>query len=86
MALFMNNSEIMGELSSDYRDHSVRRCLSQLAEGLVEKTGFKRNTRYLATEGEIIEPVVSGFREKNMEAISYVRQPIFQRQPVTYMV
>lgn len=78
-------SELMKILGSDFRPRSVRRWLSLLAkEGLVEKIGQKRGTRYRAVEKETATQIVGGFSQQSLEAINYTHQPLFQRKPVTY--
>ncbi len=79
-------SDLLIGLGPKYTERSVRRWLSQLvAEDLVEKTGQKRGTLYQAIQEKSSEEEASiGFSQRSMGAIDYVRQPIFQRQPVAY--
>lgn len=75
-------------LPPDFAERSVRRWLGELAkEGLVIRSGQKRSTRYQLNLSQQVEPGQEGesvFNQVAQEAIAYVRQPLFKRQPVSY--
>lgn len=81
--------ELLALLPPGYAERSVRRWLAELAnEGRVIKSGQKRGTRYQLIEisGPQVtqqEPI-SIFSELSVEALAYVRQPLFKRKPVSY--
>ena len=61
-----------------FAERSVRRWLRELAEeGLIEISGQKRSTRYL-----VIDRTDASLSPH--EALDYIKQPIFTRDPVTY--
>lgn len=60
-----------------YAERSVRRWLAQMAEdGLIEKVGQKRGTRYRA--------LASPFTEESGAVIAGARLPLYERSPVAY--
>lgn len=98
---------LLEQLGPDYAERTVRRWLADMAEqGIVEKTGQKRGTRYRViqrpptsartSELQVTYPKssvrqtfevrqdVAAYGFQGMEAIIYVRQPLFQRKPVSY--
>lgn len=91
-------NEINDALGDQYKDRSLRRWLSELAdEKLIVKTGQKKGTRYQITT-QVEEPV-NGLQQSlepvhdqfslylgvaARKAIDHVRQPIYTRAPVTY--
>ena len=91
-------NEIHAALGGQYKDRSLRRWLSELAdEKVIVKTGQKKGTRYqIATNIELpvsgpqqsLDPVHEQFSRylgvAARKAIDHVRQPIFTRAPVTY--
>jgi len=89
-------SAIDAALGYQYKNRSLRRWLSELAEnGLVDKTGQKKGTRYQAKfveqanyDQQSAAHTHVGFARYlsvlARKAIDDVRQPIFTRSPVTY--
>lgn len=68
-------------LGSDFTERTVRRLLSEMVhEGTVIKIGAKRSTRYQFASS--LQSTI--FSEQALEAINYIRQPIFMRKPITY--
>lgn len=79
--------QLLELLQPDFRERSVRRWLNELAqEGLVEKSGQKRGTKYKIAKktGEHNSSASSCFGSESLAALEKVRQPIYERQPVTY--
>lgn len=75
-------SELIKSLGSEFSERTVRRWLTELAqEGLVEIQGVKKGTRYRAVR---VAPIPNGFSAKSFQIISYVRQPLIKRKPVSY--
>jgi len=69
---------LLANLGTGYAERSVRRWLAELhAEGLVEKIGNKRNTRY-----KVI--LRSCFGLESAHTIEQVRRPLYERSPVAY--
>ncbi len=89
-------NEIHTALERQYKERSLRRWLSELAEkGLISKTGQKKGTRYglianaqNTQDQQSTKPVNDDFNQvlntASRQAIANVRRPIFTRQPVTY--
>lgn len=74
-------ADLLGQLEPNSKERTVRRWLSELSdEGLVEKIGQKKSTRYLAISSGISD----NFASSSRKAIEYVQQPIYNRKPVTY--
>ncbi|MHB1949553.1 MAG: Fic family protein [Gammaproteobacteria bacterium] len=72
---------ILEILGPGFAERTVRRWLSEMVhEGTVLKTGAKRSTHYQALAS--LQPPI--FTEQAIEAIHYIRQPIFMRKPVAY--
>lgn len=69
--------ELLELLGSGYAERSVRRWLTELAEeGKILKTGHKRGTQYQA--------ITFDFSPRSIEALKYINQPIFDREPKHY--
>jgi fido (protein-threonine AMPylation protein) len=79
--------ELMLRLGKEFKERSVRRWISLLVqEGVVNKIGRKRGTKYIAvgrSKGANGE-VSSCFSSASLEAIKAVKKPLFERQPVAY--
>lgn len=79
--------ELLKKLGKDYIQRSVRRWLSEMIkEGIVEKMGLKRGTRY-----QVIHRVSrhtgstsSCFGSESTKVIEQVRRPLYKRNPVAY--
>lgn len=75
------------KLEFDFSTRSLRRWLNELAnEGYVEKKGQKRGTKYKAVkkvEEKTLSPN-SCFGTNSLDALKKVRQPIYERQPISY--
>jgi len=77
-------SELMVILGPNYFDRTVRRWLGDMVtEGLVEKLGQKRGTRYRAIQDQA-ESRATQFSDDANAVLAHVRQPIFKRDPVAY--
>lgn len=82
--------ELLTLLPTDYAERSVRRWLAELAdEGKVAKSGQKRGTRYQSVENRRTQEVTQQkplniFNSSSINALEYVRQPIYKRKPTTY--
>lgn len=70
----------------EYSDRSVRRWLTELInEGLVEKSGQKRGTKYQIIRR--VEEVSQGnepFTAESKKTIEQVRRPLYERNPISY--
>ena len=67
-------ADIQEATSNAYSDRSIRRWLKELIEaGQICKLGEKRNAHYQAVLSTV-------------EAIHYIEQPLFEREPVAYNV
>lgn len=83
----MGLAELLRRLGTQYSDRSVRRWLNELVrDGLVERHGQKRATKYL-----LIKPERGSLSEErgifsvvSLQAIQQIRRPIFDRLPVPY--
>jgi DNA-binding transcriptional ArsR family regulator len=66
-------------------DRSVRRWLAEMVrEGLVERVGNKRSTKYRAVSGQA-EPTHLLFSPESERLIAQIRRPIYERNPITYV-
>lgn len=76
--------ELLGKLGSNYTERSIRRWLTEMIkEGLVEKLGNKRGTKYKAIQHENI--IDSCFSSKSKKILEEIRLPLYERIPITYM-
>ena len=76
-------SDLLALLGSDYAQRSVRRWLAEMVEeGLVEKLGSGRGTRYRAAVRSA--GATSCFGSESLQAIEKVRLPLYERRPVAY--
>ena len=75
--------------AGEYSDRTLRRWLSRMVEdGRVIRTGQKRSTRYQLAENARPRTTARTdgpevFSPRSHEAINYIKQPLFQRQPVS---
>jgi Fic family protein len=83
---------LLQELGEDFAARTVRRWLQEMeGDGLVQKSGKKRGTRYQIAPPQA-QSTTQTSEERgswaqsfgNLEAIGRVRRPIFQRDPVSY--
>ena len=80
--------ELLKKLEGEYVARSVRRWLSEMiAEGIVEKIGLKRGTKYQVKQREtrITGKVNSCFGPESVKILEKVRQPLYERLPVSYV-
>lgn len=69
--------ELLSALGEGFYERTVRRWLNDMQkQGLVLKTGKSRDTRYQALS--------SDFSSHADQSLQYVKQPIFDRNPVSY--
>ena len=76
--------DLLCKLGEGYAERSVRRWLTELSEeGLVQKLGHKKTTKY-----QLTPPTVSRrdtcFQKESQLIIEKVRRPVYERMPVTY--
>jgi Fic family protein len=73
-------------LGAGYAERTVRRWLTEwVTDGLVQKTGQKRSTRYIATIDNITtKPTSIYFSPASQQTLAEVRLPYASRNPVTY--
>jgi len=79
--------EIYNNFNMAYSERTVRRWLSELSEQeIINKTGAKKGTCYQLAYSN--DTVINSFQEYLSSdakiAVQYVRQPVFNRKPVTY--
>lgn len=78
---FLSLHELLLKLGSNFKERSTRRWLSLLVnEGLVEKTGKKKTTRYRAIKREEAQ----WKSPESLPSLQYVRLALFERKPVAY--
>lgn len=97
----VNLKMIADQLGHIYPERSLRRWLTELNnEGLINKTGIKKGTRYQFIIGDLQNNILSVGKNKTsgnktsgfhaylspeaIQAIEFVKQPIFTRPPVAY--
>jgi Fic family protein len=75
----------------EYAERTVRRWMTNwVKDGRVARTGHGRSTRYQAAHvegepsGEKTAVANNSFSDTSLQAITYVREPLFRRKPVTY--
>lgn len=79
--------ELLSKLGSEYSQRTVRRWLSEMiAEGLVEKIGHKKATRYqvLKRFSRETNKSASCFGLESLKIVEQVRRPIYERAPIAY--
>lgn len=73
------------KLGSNFKERSVRRWLAEMVkEGLIEKIGNRRASKYRVLQNIGLPQVSSCFSPKSLPAIALVRRPIYERPPVAY--
>ena len=81
--------DLLEKLGGGYAERSVRRWLAEMVEeGLVEKLGRKRGTRYQAIKRSSQRRAgmpSSCFGSESFRVIEQVRRPIYERMPVAYV-
>ncbi len=74
--------ELLAILGPDFKDRSVRRWLHDLVDqGDVVKTGRMSAVRYQATSASVVDEL---FSPEALMSLQRVRQPLFNRDPVSY--
>ena len=78
--------DLLHELGKNYPERSVRRWLNELTnEGVIEKLGHKRGTKYRVIQNfNKKQEISSCFGSDSVSAIEYVRRPLYERQPIAY--
>ncbi len=79
--------DLLKKLDRQYVERSLRRWLSDLVEeGIVERLGQKKGTRYRIKDRANRELVKVGscFGLQSSKIIEKVRRPIYERQPISY--
>ncbi|MEI6789893.1 MAG: Fic family protein [Myxococcaceae bacterium] len=77
----INLPELLAKLPHDYAERSTRRWLDELiVEGFVQKSGQKRSTKYQVVKRKDNRY----FSLESVQILAQVRQPIYQRLPVSY--
>lgn len=76
-----SHSELLARLDSTLSERSLRRWLAELVQqGLIQKTGQKKATRYM-----LAKPSSNNiFSPKSQELINQTKKPFFQRDPQAY--
>ena len=78
---------LLEKLGDGYAERTVRRwLLEMIAEGLVEKSGTKRSSKYQAIPFPDHTPTMSCFSHNSHLIIAKVRRPIYERPPITYNI
>ena len=79
--------KLLDKLGSEYTERSVRRWLSDMIiDGLIEKEGNKKGTKYRVIErpNHENEKKESCFGTESLKIIKQVRRPIYERHPIAY--
>lgn len=75
--------DLIEELGKGYPERSVRRWLFEMVdEGLIEKFGQKRGTKYQAVH--VIRKNANCFGTESQKVIEKIQKPLYERSPVTY--
>lgn len=80
-------SSLIDKLGNEYPERSVRRWLSEMiTEGLIEKIGHKKISKYQVLKLFNREPnkTASCFGLKSIKIVEQVRRPIYERTPIAY--
>lgn len=80
-------SVLIDRLEAPFNERTIRRWLAEMIEeGLVEKIGDKRSAKYRISSKSRENNHLSGtfFSSNSLDAIEYVRKPIYQRKPTGY--
>ncbi len=76
----MTLQELLQILGQDFAERSVRRWLQEMVtEGLINKIGQKKSSHYQVNVSE-----TNNFIRPHSEAIQYIQQAIFKRDPAVY--
>lgn len=81
-------SNLLLKLGENYAERSVRRWLTEMSkEGLVEKLGHARGTKYQVINRATRNAgkTSSCFTSKSKKTIQKVRRPLYERSPISYM-
>lgn len=80
--------ELLSKLGSEFKERSVRRWLNELIEeGLAQKSGQKKGTKYFAKEAKVEQlsgDVSNCFNSSSLKIIEIIKKPLFERKPVSY--
>ncbi len=77
--------ELLGKLGFGFKERSVRRWLAEMVEqGLVEKIGNRRATKYRVMQGANLQQLTPWFGPESLSAVALARRPIYERPPVAY--
>lgn len=83
----INLSELLIKLGSEYSERSVRRwLLEMITEGLVEKSGQSKSTKYqvLKRGSRDINKIASCFGLESTRIVEQIKRPIYERAPIVY--
>lgn len=78
-------TELLEKLGNGYIERSVRRWLAEMVrEGLLEKSGNTKATKYQVIQRE--HRTIGGkcFSSESAKTIEQVRRPIYERNPISY--
>ena len=80
--------ELLHALEGEYTERSVRRWLAEMVkEGLIEKLGSKRGTKYRVMHRANRRTAATGtgcFGLESIQVIGQIRRPLYERAPVVY--
>lgn len=79
--------DLLDKLGSEYSERSVRRWLSEMVdEGLVDKVGHKKGTKYqvIHRSRREIGTTRNCFGPRSIKIIERLRRPVYERHPVAY--
>lgn len=75
--------ELISKLGDGYVERTVRRWLDQMVkEGLVEKTGKKRSTKYQKAQRS--DEAQVSLSSESQWVVEKVKKPVYERKPVAY--
>lgn len=80
-------SKLLDRLGNEYPERSVRRWVSEMiTEGLVEKVGYKKATKYQVQKRANRETNKSAscFGLESIKIVEQIRRPIYERTPIAY--
>ncbi len=80
--------DLLEKLGDEFSERSVRRWLSEMmTEGLIEKIGHKRATKYQVLQRSDRENAKfsSCFSSESTKIIEKIRRPLYERSPVAYV-
>lgn len=78
--------DLLRKLGHSFKERSVRRWLNALVEeGVVEKKGQKKGTKYsIPKRSEEGRVSTTCFSSTSQEIIAFLRKPLFERHPLAY--